>query len=242
MRLDGSQMQVRLLLKKLKTMKSINNIDKIVELCSLGLDEHECNFLAAHFDELSNFFRKAVCIKARDYDPKRLVFMTPEGRAYEKKSAIVDCLICFSSIFLGVLVLATSVITSSCMSSMWFMSLNFCLVVLYGFLVWWLYHNTCKNLDKLSKLLCRKELEALHSEEHKKHLEEIQSGFTQKAVHKFVQHYYFDIYAKVFLSGWFYLSPRPEPVWAFFGIPEHAMQIVVRRRSSPSLTPSDWLL
>ena len=219
-------------------MKSINDIDKIVGLRSLGLNEHECNFLAAHFDELSRFFKKAVHIKAKDNDPKRLVFMTPEGQAYERKSRLADCLICSTSILLSVCLFLFVLATTIHMQGWSIIIVDFLLVALYGASVWWLYHDTFKNLDKLSKWLCRRELEALRSEENEKHLEEIQSGFTQKAVHKFVQHYYFDIYAKVFLSGWFYLSPRPEPVWAFFGIPEHAMQIVVRRRGSPALTSS----
>ena len=221
-------------------MKSINDIDLIVGLRSLDLNEHECNFLAAHFDELSRFFKKAVKIKAKDNGPKRLVFMTPEGKAYKRKSALADVFICLLSIFIGLLILIGSAISTICMDEWTSVVLSLLLVTLYGISVWWLYHDTYKNLDKLSKWICRKELKALHSEENKKHLEEIQAGFTQKAVHRFVQHFYFDIYAKVFLSGWFYLSPRPETIWSY--MPEHAMQIVVRRRGSPAMTPSDWLL
>lgn len=214
-------------------MKSINDIDKILGLRSLGLNEHECNFLAAHFDELSRFFRKAVKIKESDNEPKRLVFMTPEGRAYEKKSTLADVLICFLSTFIGLLILVCSFISTNCMDDWTSVILSMLLVVPYGFSVWWLYHDTYKNIDKLNRWLCRRELEALHSEENKKHFEELQAGFTQKAIHNMMQHFYFDIYAKVFLSGWFYLSPRPEPAWSSSELPEHAMQIVVRRRSSP---------
>lgn len=211
-------------------MKSIKDIDKIVELRSLDLNEHECNFLAAHFDELSRFFKKAVKLKETDNEPRRLVFMTPEGSAYERKSRHADYLICSTSILLSVCLFLFVVATTSYMRGWTIIMMDFLLVALYGTSVWWLYHDTFKNLDKLSKWLCRRELEALRSEENKKHFEEIKAGFTQKAVHRFVQHFYFDIYAKVFLSGWFYLSPRPEAVWSSSGMPEHAMQIVVRRR------------
>lgn len=217
-------------------MKSIKDINKIMELRSLELNEHECNFLAAHFDELSRFFRKAVKIKESDNEPKRLVFMTPEGKAYERKSTLADVFICLFSIFIGLLVLICSFISTICMDDWTSVIFSLLLATLYGTSIWWLYHGTFKNLDKLNKWLCRKELKALRSEENKQHLKELQAGFTQKAVHKFVQHFYFDIYAKVFLSGWFYLSPRPETIWTT--MPEHAMEIVVRRRSSPALTSS----
>lgn len=207
-----------------------------MELRSLDLNEHECNFLAAHFDELSRFFRKAVKIKESDNEPKRLVFMTPEGKAYERKSALADVFICLLSIFIGLLVLICSFISTICMDDWTSVIFSLLLATLYGTSIWWLYHDTFKNLDKLNKWLCRRELEALRSEENEKHFEELHAGFTQKAVHKFVQHYYFDIYAKVFLSGWFYLSPRPETIVTF--MPKHAMEIVVRRRSSPALSSS----
>lgn len=216
-------------------MKSTKDIYRSIELRSLGLDEHECNFLASHFDELSRFFKKAVCIKAEDNNPKYLVFMTPEGRAYERKSRLADCLICSTSILLSVSLFLFVLATTSHAQGWTIIMMDFLLVVLYGASVWWLYHDTFKNLDKLSKWLCRKELEALRSKENKKHLEEIKAGFTQKAVHKFVQHFYFDIYSKVFLSGLFDLSPRLKPVWSFFGLPEHSMQFVVRRMNSHEL-------
>lgn len=209
-----------------------------MELRSLDLNEHECNFLAVHFHELSRFFRKAVRIKESDNEPRRIVFMTPEGRAYERKSRLADYLICLLSTFIGLVILICSFISTNCMEGLTPVILSLLLVAPYGASVWWLYHDTFKNLDKLNKWLCRKELEALRSEENRKHFEEIKAGFTQKALHKFVQHFYFDIYAKVFLSGWFYLSPRPEPSWSRSELPKHAMEIVVRRRSSPALTSS----
>ena len=204
-------------------MKKADLIQKTIELQTLGFDSNECSFFSKNFDEISKFFKKAARLK-NSCDPKQIIFLTPEGEAYVVKTAIVKFYTFLLSILLDLSFLFACILMFVFIKGMLAVVLGYVLIIASMSMSWFILHSIDKITERLVEKFCKKEIEAVFSYDHKKHLNELGAVFNESNVSKFVKHFYPEIYEEVFNSGWFYTSDLQEI--ATFSYPIFATELV----------------
>ena len=189
-----------------------DKIQRDIQLRSIGVSDEEFNFLKKNFDKISKFFKKVSTLK-NDFEPKNLTFVTPEAASFRMKGIIIEVGLFLFTALLNFGMMTCYILTLVCQSGLTAIVISALLVIASMLVTYLTVHfslGSSKLLDRIAQKICSKDIDAIFSETHRKHLEEIGKGFGRQTIRKFIQCFYPDIYEKVFNSGWFYTDARQE--------------------------------